>query len=139
MDGKTCNIAMQLVLQQCLQNKLHVLGARFYVPFMKLALKMFAVNKPYSSFFHKRCINEESNCLDGNFKVIKNCTRFSPTVCSGCADENYFDSSVGLEGGCVPCSPPCGVYEVETRQCTNEHDRLCTKQWTTNKLQVPSK
>ncbi|CAH3171703.1 unnamed protein product, partial [Porites lobata] len=73
------------------------------------------------------CINEVSECLEGNFKIIRNCTTTSPTKCKGCAEGHYFDPGYGEHGGCVPCSQPCdGIFQKETRKCETAHDRLCT-------------
>ena len=87
--------------------------------------------------FH-RC-NDGSNCLDGNYKVISKCTIYSPTVCSGCEDGNFFDKSTGFNGGCVECSK-CAFDEVETRTCSTAHDRKCEKMpSTTSEIWAPSK
>ena len=89
------------------------------------------------SLFH-RCI-DGSNCPDGNFKVIRKCTIYSPTLCSGCDEGNYFDNSTGLDGGCVECSK-CAIDEVETQKCSTAHDRKCEKKpSTTSKIWAPSK
>ena len=87
--------------------------------------------------FYCSC-DEYSNCLPGNPKVIKNCTIFSGTVCQGCAEGSYFEPDVGMNGGCIECSPPCGLFEKEVRSCTTEHDRLCSKHWTEKEILVPS-
>jgi len=79
-----------------------------------------------------------SNCLEGNAKKVKKCTIFSPPICEGCADGNYFDNETGQHGGCIECKPPCGFFEVETRKCTTEHDRECTKQWTAKEISTPT-
>ena len=87
--------------------------------------------------FH-RCY-DGSNCPDGNSKVISKCTIYSPTVCSGCKEGNYFDKGTGLDGGCVECSK-CAIDEVETQKCSTAHDRKCQKMpSTTSELWVPSK
>ena len=92
------------------------------------------------SFSHCSC-DQYSNCLPGNSKVIQNCTIFSPTVCKGCADGNYFDKDAGESGGCIKCSPPCGVFEKEEIPCNTQHDRLCTRntllQLFSRKSQIP--
>lgn len=75
----------------------------------------------------KSC-DEYSNCLDGNAKIVKNCTLVSPPVCQGCADGNFFHTGSGEHGGCIECLPPCGFHEIESRKCTTEHDRQCIKQ-----------
>ncbi|XP_073229153.1 uncharacterized protein [Porites lutea] len=85
-----------------------------------------------------KCINDRSNCPDGNFKVIRKCTIYSPTLCSGCDEGNYFDNSTGLDGGCVECSK-CAIDEVETQKCSTAHDRKCEKKpSTTSKIWAPS-
>ena len=84
--------------------------------------------------FYCRC-DQYSNCLPGNARVVKNCTIFSPTVCDGCAEGNYFEPNMGMNGGCIECSPPCGVFEVETTFCKTEHDRKCTRQ---EKKEIPT-
>ena len=90
-----------------------------------------------SSLFH-RC-NDGSNCLDGNYKVISKCTIYSPTVCSGCEDGNFFHKSTGFNGGCVECSK-CAFDEVKTRTCSTAHDRKCEKMpSTTSEIWAPSK
>ena len=78
------------------------------------------------SFSLDSCVNEISECPEGNFKIIRNCTTTSPTICKGCAEEHYFHSGYGEHGGCVPCSQPCGVFYLETRKCETAHDRICT-------------
>ncbi|XP_068714633.1 tumor necrosis factor receptor superfamily member 16-like isoform X3 [Montipora foliosa] len=75
--------------------------------------------------------DENSNCLPGNFKVIKNCTVSSATVCDGCEAGFYFNKDQGEQGGCVKCSPLCRVDEVETKGCKTEHDRVCSKRAST--------
>ncbi|XP_068757802.1 uncharacterized protein [Montipora capricornis] len=72
--------------------------------------------------------DQNSNCLPGNFKVIKNCTVSSATVCDGCEAGFYFNPDQGEQGGCVECSPLCRVDEVQTKGCKTEHDRVCSKQ-----------
>jgi len=72
--------------------------------------------------------DQNSNCLPGNARIVKNCTVFAPTVCQGCAEGSYFDPDVGMNGGCIECSPPCGYLQMETRSCQTEHDRKCSKQ-----------
>ncbi|CAH3171700.1 unnamed protein product [Porites lobata] len=72
------------------------------------------------------CVNEVSECLEGNFKIIRNCTTTSPTKCKGCAEGHYFDPGYGEHGGCIRCSKPCGIFQKETRKCETAHDRLCT-------------
>ncbi|CAH3171705.1 unnamed protein product, partial [Porites lobata] len=85
-----------------------------------------------------KCINDHSNCPDGNFKVIRKCTIYSPTLCSGCDEGNYFDNSTGLDGGCVECSK-CAIDEVETQKCSTAHDRKCEKKpSTTSEIWAPS-
>ncbi|XP_068673356.1 uncharacterized protein [Montipora foliosa] len=71
--------------------------------------------------------DQNSNCLPGNFKVIKNCTVSSITVYDGCEAGFYFNKNQGERGGCVECSPLCRVDEVETKGCKTEHDRVCSK------------
>ena len=88
--------------------------------------------------FYGRC-DTNSNCLKGNAKKVKNCTIFSPPICEGCADGNLFDNEIGQRGRCMECKPPCGFLEVETRNCTTEHDRECTTQWTVKEISKPSK
>ena len=88
--------------------------------------------------FYCSC-DEYSNCRPGNAKVIKNCTIFSGTVCQGCAEGSYFEADIGMNGGCIECSPPCGMFEKEVRSCKTEHDRLCNKQLTKKDILVPSK
>ena len=96
----------------------------------KHGLKMpitFVRNNNKFLFSHDSCINEVSECLEGNFKIIRNCTTTSPTKCKGCAEGHYFDPGYGEHGGCVPCSQPCdGIFQKETRKCETAHDRLCT-------------
>jgi len=88
----------------------------------------------------KPCIlcDTNSNCLEGNAKKVKNCTIFSPPICEGCADGNFFDNEIGQHGGCIECKPPCGFLEVEIRNCTTQHDRECTKQWTAKEISTPT-
>ena len=95
----------------------------------KHGLKMpitFVRNNNKFLFSHDSCINEVSECLEGNFKIIRNCTTTSPTKCKGCAEGHYFDPRYGEHGGCIRCSKPCGIFQKETRKCETAHDRLCT-------------
>ena len=95
----------------------------------KHGLKMpitFVRNNNKFLFSHDSCINEVSECLEGNFKIIRNCTTTSPTKCKGCAEGHYFDPGSGEHGGCIRCSKPCGIFQKETRKCETAHDRLCT-------------
>ena len=78
--------------------------------------------------FRGRC-NEGSNCPAGNHKIIRNCTRYAPTVCDGCAHGYYLVSVAGSDGDCVACSSPCGSFEETIKDCTTAHDRLCSKKW----------
>ena len=80
------------------------------------------------------CVNEISECPEGDFKIIRNCTTTSPTICKGCAEEHYFHPGNGEHGGCVPCSQPCGISYLETRQCKTAHDRICTARNPPNRL-----
>lgn len=80
-------------------------------------------------FFPFSC-DEFSNCRLGNPKVIKTCTIFSPRVCDGCQDGNYFNRGAGVNGGCEECSPPCNFFEDETQPCTTDHDRTCSAKTT---------
>ena len=86
----------------------------------------FVRNNNKFLFSHDSCINEVSECLEGNFKIIRNCTTTSPTKCKGCAEGHYFDLRYGEHGGCIRCSKPCGIFQKETRKCETAHDRLCT-------------
>ena len=87
----------------------------------------FVRNNNKLLFSRDSCVNEVSECLEGNFKIIRNCTTTSPTKCKGCAEGHYFDPGYGEHGGCVPCSQPCdGIFQKETRKCETAHDRLCT-------------
>ena len=104
---------------------------------MKDLLSCFRVFFKLRLFYHYRC-DQYSNCLEGNARIIKACTIFSPPVCEGCADENYFDPGAGPSGGCVECSARCGPFEVETRKCTTEHDRTCAQRVPTTTL-IPSR
>ena len=94
----------------------------------KHALKVpitFVRNK-HKPFLCDSCVSEVLECLEGNFKIIRNCTTTSPTICKGCAEEHYFHPGHGEHGGCVPCSQPCGISYLETRKCETAHDRICT-------------
>ena len=99
----------------------------------KHALKVpitFVRNKNKLFFLRDSCVSE---CPEGNFK-IRNCTTTSPTICKGCAEEHYFHPGNGEHGGCVPCSQPCGISYLETRQCKTAHDRICTARNPPNRL-----
>ena len=86
----------------------------------------FVRNNNKLLFSRDSCVNEVSKCLEGNFKIIRNCTTTSPTKCKGCAKGHYFDLGYGEHGGCIRCSKPCGIFQKETRKCETAHDRLCT-------------
>ena len=99
------------------------------IPPHKHALKVpitFVRNNNKLFFPRDSCVNEVSKCLEGNFKIIRNCTTTSPTKCKGCAKGHYFDPGYGEHGGCIRCSQPCGIFQKETRKCETAHDRLCT-------------
>ena len=99
------------------------------IPPHKHALKVpitFVRNNNKLFFPRDSCVNEVSECLEGNFKIIRNCTTTSPTKCKGCAEGHYFDPGYGEHGGCIRCSKPCGIFQKETKKCETAHDRLCT-------------
>lgn len=89
-------------------------------------------------FSRDSCVNEVSECPEGNFKIILNCTTTSPTKCKGCAEGHYFNTGYGEHGGCVACSQPCGIFKKETRKCETAHDRLCAA-WDPNEILGRSK
>ena len=73
-----------------------------------------------------RCF-QETNCLEGEAKIVQNCTVTSPPVCDGCKDNYYFDPNAGGVGGCVECSRKCNAVEVEVVSCNTKHDRKCVR------------
>ena len=116
---------MLVSLKQCHSTVRHnngpVSGSATHWPIKQTSLKKASLSLSLDS-----CVNEISECPEGNFKIIRNCTTTSPTICKGCAEEHYFHSGYGEHGGCVPCSQPCGVFYLETRKCETAHDRICT-------------